>query len=131
MIPIVFLSGPFRAGTHWEIEQNVRRAEQVALTLWKNGCVVVCPHLNTRNFYGELDEERVVDGYCELVRRSDAVVTLLRPAFYTEGMRREVEAARERAMPVFSYEDGELHLFWDWWRRAKKEADHEQIGKSG
>ena len=116
---VVFLSGPFRAETHWEIEQNVRRAEQVALALWKNGCVVICPHLNTRNFYGELDEEKVVDGYCELVRRSDVVVSLERPSLYTDGMRREVAAARGKALPVFSY-DGELTMFWEWFARMQK-----------
>lgn len=67
---LIYLAGPFRATTGWGIEQNVRRAEVVALELWKMGVAVLCPHANTRMFHGEAPDELWLEGTMEMLRRT-------------------------------------------------------------
>ena len=34
---VVYVAGPFRGDSHWDIEQNIRRAEELSLEIWKAG----------------------------------------------------------------------------------------------
>lgn len=36
-VKVVYIAGPFRAATPWLVEANVRRAEEVALAVWRLG----------------------------------------------------------------------------------------------
>ncbi len=38
---IIFISGPYRGANTWEVEQNVRRAEALALEVWRLGHVAI------------------------------------------------------------------------------------------
>ena len=49
---VVYVAGPFRGPNAWEIEENIRRAERLALEVWRLGCACLCPHTNTRFFQG-------------------------------------------------------------------------------
>lgn len=61
---LVYLAGPFRGPTKWDVVQNIRRAESYALEIWKLGAACICPHLNTANFDGALpDQVWVAWGY--------------------------------------------------------------------
>ena len=71
---IVYIAGPFRAPTGWQIEANVRRAEALALEVWKLGAMAYCPHLNTRHFQGEAPDEVWLEGNLEMLARCDAVL---------------------------------------------------------
>jgi len=31
---VVYIAGPYRAPNAWEIEENIRRAERIALHIW-------------------------------------------------------------------------------------------------
>lgn len=75
-MPVVYVAGPFRSSTPWGIECNVRRAEEVALIVWRMGAAALCPHTNTRFFDGAAPGELFVEGTLELMRRCDAVVVL-------------------------------------------------------
>ncbi len=71
---VIYVAGPFRGPNAWAIEQNIRRAEEIALVLWQTGkCAVICPHTNTRFYQGAADDQVWLDGDLELLRRSDAV----------------------------------------------------------
>lgn len=73
-IKVIYVAGPFRAATHWEIEQNIRCAEAIALDLWRlGGVAVLCPHTNTRFFHGAAPDAVWLDGCLELLRRCDAI----------------------------------------------------------
>ena len=50
---IVYLAGPYRGQTHYDIELNIREAEYVAIKLWQAGYAVICPHKNTAHFDGK------------------------------------------------------------------------------
>ena len=102
VLKVVYIAGPFRARTPWLVEQNVRVAEQVALGVWRNGMVALCPHTNTRQFDGVegVRPELWLDGTMELMRRCDAVLMI-------EGWRTSGGAVLEKreadrlGMPVF------------------------------
>jgi hypothetical protein len=97
---LVFVSGPYRGPGNWAIEQNIRRAEALALEAWALGAAVICPHKNTAHFDGALPDGVWLAGDLEMVRRCDAVVCTSDWARST-GARGEVELARSLGIPVF------------------------------
>jgi hypothetical protein len=98
---VVYVAGAYRGSCEWEVEANIRKAEAIALQLWKMGAVAICPHKNTAHFGGALPDERWLQGDLELVRRSDAVCCA--PGWEeSEGARGEVALAHELAIPVFA-----------------------------
>lgn len=98
---IIYVAGPFRAPTAWDIEQNVRRAEAAALDVARIGAMPLCPHTNTRFFHGQLTDGFWLRGTLELLRRCDALY-LYDPAteILSAGTRVEVEEALARKIPV-------------------------------
>lgn len=97
---VVYVAGPFRGPNHWEVEQNVRRAEELALLAWREGFAVLCPHTNTRFFDGAAEDRVWLEGDLEMLRRCDAVLMV-------PGWERSRGATAERAeaikceIPVF------------------------------
>ena len=97
---VVYVAGPFRGPNAWAIEQNIRRAEELSLEVWKMGVAAICPHTNTRFFQGAADDHVWLDGDLEILRRCDAV--LLVPGWEnSSGTRAEVAQARSQNQPVF------------------------------
>lgn len=97
---VIYIAGPFRGNSAWDIEQNIRRAEELSLEVWKRGMVALCPHCNTRFFQGAAPDEVWLDGDLEMLRRCDAV--LLAPGHErSEGTKAEIAYAKERGIPVF------------------------------
>ena len=98
---LVYVAGPFRGPNNWEIEQNIRRAETLALEVWRAGYACLCPHTNTRFFQGAAPDEVWLQGDLEMVRRCDAV--LLTPDWArSTGARAERLFAEEHEIPVFT-----------------------------
>jgi hypothetical protein len=97
---LVFVTGPYRAPSEWEVLQNIRRAEGLALELWAIGLAVRCPHKNTERFGGSLRDRVWLVGALEMVRRSDAVICVS-DWEKSEGARAEVALARRVGIPVF------------------------------
>lgn len=97
---VVYIAGPFRGPNSWEIEQNIRRAEALALEVWRLGAAVLCPHTNTRFFQGAADDAIWLDGDLELLSRCDAV--MLAPDWQrSSGARAEVDFAITKTIPTF------------------------------
>ena len=71
---VVYIAGPFRGPNAWEIEENIRRAERLALEAWRKGFAVICPHTNTRFFQGAAPDDVWLEGDIELLRRSDIIL---------------------------------------------------------
>jgi hypothetical protein len=96
---MVYVAGPFRGPNHWEIEENIRRAERLALEAWKLGCAVICPHTNTRFFQGAAPDHVWLDGDLEMIRRCDVV--LMTPDWErSEGAQAERRLALQLEIPV-------------------------------
>lgn len=96
---VIYVAGPYRAGSAWYVEQNVRRAEMVSYYIWASGHVAICPHTNTRFFDGSLPDQVFVDGTLEMMRRCDAVIVLPNHEG-SVGTRGEIAEAERLGMPV-------------------------------
>ncbi len=98
---VIYLAAPFRALTPWRIAENVRRAERLALSVWKLGAACLCPHGNTQHFQGECPDQVWLDGDLELMGRCDAV--LMGEGWEDSiGAMWEREVALKGGMPVFA-----------------------------
>lgn len=73
---VAYLAGPFRAANAWEVEQNIRRAETVALEVWRRGYACLAPHCNTRFFNGAADDALWLAGDLAMLSRCDVVLML-------------------------------------------------------
>ena len=97
---LVYVAGPYRAPHNWGIEQNIRRAEELAFRVWEAGYTALCPHANTRFFQHALPDDIWLEGDLEMLRRCDAVV--LTPDWQSSsGARAEVAFARNHGIPVY------------------------------
>lgn len=73
---LIYIAGPFRAPTAWEIEQNVRRAEEMGARVIQAGGYPVIPHANTRFFHGHGEDQIYLDGTLEVLLRCDGMILL-------------------------------------------------------
>lgn len=102
MIPVIYVAGPFRGPTAWDIERNVRAAEELAFEVFKLGAMPLIPHANTRFFHGQGPDAFWLDGTLELLRRCDGMI--LTDNWETStGARGERADALARGMPVFRF----------------------------
>ena len=97
---VVYVAGPYRAKTPYQIELNIAKAKAVALEVWKRGHYALCPHTNTANFDGELPDEVFLEGALELLRRCDAIV-LVDGWEDSEGTIGEIAEASKRGMKIY------------------------------
>jgi hypothetical protein len=104
---VVYVAGPFRAPNSWEVEKNVRSAEEASFLLAKHGATPICPHTMFRHFDKALPDEVWLEVSSDLLRRCDAAVFL--DGFESsEGCQRELEIVKEMKMPWLRASWGEL-----------------------
>jgi len=100
-IPLVYIAGPYRAATAWEVEANIRRAEEVAYRVARCGALPVCPHANSRGYFqGCAPDEFWLRGYLALLERLDALF-LIDGGRASDGSVAEVGRAMDRGLPIF------------------------------
>ncbi len=110
LTPVIYIAGPFRAANSWEIEQNIRRAETLALEVWLCGMAAICPHANTRYYQGAADDRVWLDGDLAILARCDAV--LLVPGWERSvGTCAEIAFAHQNSIPVLHSLDEAKDLF--------------------
>lgn len=73
---IIYVAGKFRAPNAWETELNIRKAEEVAIQIWKAGAACICPHTNTRFFDGAVPNDVFLEGDLDILDRCDAIFML-------------------------------------------------------
>jgi len=96
---VIYVAGPFRAASAWRIEKNIRKAETLALEVWRMGHAAICPHANTQFFQDELPDGTYLRGDLEIMARCDAV--LLTPDWMmSDGARKERQVAARIGIPV-------------------------------
>jgi hypothetical protein len=99
-VRVVYIAGPYRAPNAWEIEQNIRRAEGLALEVWRAGAAAICPHANTRFFQGAAEDGLWLEGDLEILKRCDAI--LMTPNWtLSNGARAELACAMAHGIPAF------------------------------
>jgi hypothetical protein len=97
---LVYVAGPYRANTEYQVLLNIQAAERLALQIWQAGAACICPHKNTAFFGGAADDNVWLAGDLEIVRRCDAVVCT-EDWSTSSGASGEVALARSLGMPVF------------------------------
>ena len=97
---LVYVVGPYRGSGQWQIFQNIRRAEALALQVWQMGAACICPHKNTESFNGAAPDRVWLDGDLEMVRRCDAILCV--PGWESSsGSLGEVALAKQLGLPIF------------------------------
>lgn len=97
----VYIAGPFRGSNHWEIAENIRRAERAILPIAETGHLPFCPHSMYSKFDGALPDQFWLDATMEWLKICDCIY--LGPGWErSEGSRTERELAEERGLPVFT-----------------------------
>lgn len=71
---LVYVAGPYRAPTAWDVEQNIRRAEEWAYKVAEIGHIPICPHTMYRYFNGTMTDDFWLKATLGLLRRCDAAV---------------------------------------------------------
>lgn len=108
---VIYIAGKYRGPNAWDIEQNIRAAEDVAARVLAAGMMPLCTHSMTRHMDGIASEAFMLAGTLELMRRCDAVVLV--PNWRdSEGARAEVAEAMRLGLPIM-YAWGDASYFHD------------------
>ncbi len=111
---LVYVAGPYTAANSWLVEQNIRRAENMAARVWGEGAAAICPHANARHMLeGVTTPEHALAGTMEMMRRCDAVI-LVDGWQMSTGSIYEVEEADRLNIPVFGRNGGGVQEFLAW-----------------
>lgn len=101
---LVYVAGPYRAPTTWEIQKNIHNARVWGVVVAKAGAYPMIPHSNTAHFDGAVEgDDFWLQGTLEMMRRCDGVF-LTDGWTRSSGSRAEAEEARKLGIPCF---DGE------------------------
>lgn len=97
---LAYVSGPYRdkRGVRY-VEENIRKAEAVAVELWRMGIPAICPHANTRHFDGIIPPEDFIEGDLVMVSRCDLIV-MMEGWEKSEGAKVELEHAMRLGIRV-------------------------------
>jgi hypothetical protein len=95
-----YIAGPFRGPSAWAVAENVRKAERVALDVWRAGAAAICPHTNTAHFDGAAPDDVWLRGDLEMLKRCDFVV-MVEGWEGSMGARAERLTALRLGIPVF------------------------------
>jgi hypothetical protein len=107
---VLYIAGPYRGKDGWVEEQNIRRAEEVALEVWAMGFVALCSHTMTRFYRDALPIDTWMRGDLELLSRCDGLLAL-RDWRKSVGATIEVRYAEQYHIPVF-YSLAEVEEVW-------------------
>jgi hypothetical protein len=98
---LIYTAGPYTASTRWDVEKNIRDAEEIAYRIIKMGAFPVCPHANCRYFEGLQTPEFWYKGTLTLMKKCDAVM-LFGDWINSEGAVKEYKAALWECIPIFN-----------------------------
>lgn len=97
---IVYVAGPYRGKTAWQVEVNIFAARLNGVAVAKAGFMPMIPQANTAHFDGVQDDKFWLEGTLELMRRCDAVLVVPNDGS-SEGTDGEIKEAKRLGIPVF------------------------------
>jgi nucleoside 2-deoxyribosyltransferase len=102
---MIYIAGPFRGADPWQVAENVRRAERVAVWCAQHGLHFLCPHTMCSNFdqLSGVTDQFWIDMTLEMLRRSDLVLLVegWRSSLGTQG---EIEYARRTSKRIYEFD---------------------------
>ncbi len=77
----IYVAGKYTTDTYSGIDDNIKKAENAAIMLWKKGWAVFCPHLNNAHFemyeeVADLHYQTWIDGTLAFLETVDAIFLL-------------------------------------------------------
>ena len=77
MTLLVYIAGPYRAPTTWEIQKNIHNARLWGVVVARAGAYPMIPHSNTAHFDGAVEgDDFWLNGTLEMMRRCDGVLLI-------------------------------------------------------
>lgn len=105
---IVYIGGPYRAKSEWQVLQNIRRAERVGLTWAKKGHAVLIPHKAFAFMGGALPDAYFIEADLAFLAKCDAMVVL--PGWRkSAGTLGEIAFAREHGIQLYHPDGTTFH----------------------
>lgn len=95
---IIYVSGKYRARTIFGKLWNIWKARRAAQKLWKEGWIVICPHLNTFLFDESLP---YIEGDCEIIHRCCDAIYMLPNWDGSEGAQVELRQAKRDGLGIY------------------------------
>lgn len=93
---LIYVAGPYRGNR----EENIARAREVAIELWKIGHAVICPHLNTSHLEDEgISDEVFIRGNLRIIARCD-LIYVLKGWKASRGTEEEIAYSKSRTFPI-------------------------------
>lgn len=120
-MPLVYVAGPFTADNAWNIEKNIRNAEEWILPLAQMGCVPVVPHTLYRYFTGTMTPEFWYEATADILARCHAVL-LIDGWTKSLGAKAEKQRAEDMGFSVFDATILDMGLMLSIWIRNFKKA---------
>jgi len=97
---LIYVSGPYTAPTDNEINENIQRAEDIAVMLMRNGFDVITPHKNTSGYQQyEFTHERYLEQDINVLSRCDAIL-MMNNWRESKGACIEMDYAKEENIPI-------------------------------
>ena len=97
---VIYVSGPFRAKSGWELTKNIRRAEDATAAISGLDHVALCPHTMYHHLDRTKNDDYWIEATNELLRRCDAVL-LMEGWPDSAGTIGEISEATHQGVPVF------------------------------
>ena len=99
---IAYIAGSYRTKSGLKRLYFIYKARKAAITYWRKGYAVICPHFDSGFFDGKAPDEAFLDGYLRLVECSDILVML--PGWLNSaGARKEHQYATELRKKIVYY----------------------------
>jgi nucleoside 2-deoxyribosyltransferase len=97
---LIYVAGPYRNKCRYQLEKNVRIAEDMSFEVAKLGASYICPHSSARYFSGTLSDEFWIDLTLNQLARCDAMI-VVDGWSGSSGTLGEIKYCKENNIPVF------------------------------
>ena len=97
---MIYIAGSFTGNNAWEIENNVRAAEEYLLLLMKKKILAYCPHTHFRFFHGSVDEHFIME-HCFFMLSHCSAIFVLPGSSDSSGTAKEIMYAQDHGIPVY------------------------------
>lgn len=99
---VVYCAGPFRGKNSWEVEQNIRRAEELGFKVAEAGAFPIIPHTNCRFWNGTQTDQFWLDGTMAAMRKCDAVIFTPDYENSSGALLEEIDAIKRKQLRLYS-----------------------------
>jgi len=71
---LIYIAAPYRATSIAQQQHNIAQAKIMAQYYWLKGYAVICPHLNSANFDGLVEDEQFIQSYKGILLKCDSAI---------------------------------------------------------